>query len=209
MRCYIQEKTDYIFDEKIFNQISCRDIYLDGYFQNENYFKDIKENLRKELTLKTKADNINEEISQRILNTNSVCLHLRRLHGFAANGAWVGGRLERNMNLPLDYYYEAAKRIIKNVKDPYFFIFSDNPGWAQENLKLDYSKEFIGHNCRGKDYEDLRLMSLCKHHIIANSTFSWWGAWLAQNPDQLVLAPAIWSPIINSKYIIPDTWYRI
>jgi hypothetical protein len=209
-RSYIREKREYIFDENIFNLRPSEDIYLDGYFQNEKYFLDIKDIILKEFTLKAEANRFNEEISTKIRAVNSVCIHFRRLYGVAANGQWVGGRLERNATLSLNYYYGAIKRIVDLVKNPYFFVFADDLAWARDNLKIDPPKEFISHNGPKEDYEDLRLMSLCKHHIIANSTFSWWGAWLAQNPYQLVFAPAGWNPnILDSKHIITAAWQRL
>ena len=78
----------------------------------------------------------------------------------------------------LEYYQSAVAKVTEKVNDPHFFVFSDDMPWARDNLKLPHRATFVAHNGADKDYEDLRLMSICQHHIIANSTFSWWGAWL-------------------------------
>ena len=90
--------------------------------------------------------------------------------------------------LPFDYYDKAIKFLTDNIKNPAFYIFSDDIEWVKNNFKIDFPSVYI-QNALDKDYEDMRLMSQCKHHIIANSTFSWWGAWLDTNPDKIVIAP--------------------
>jgi tellurite resistance-related uncharacterized protein len=91
-----------------------------------------------------------------------------------------------------------------------FFIFSDDISWAQENLHMEAPQFFVSHNTDATDYEDLRLMSLCKHHIIANSSFSWWGAWLCQNPDKKIIAPKQWYRIdIDTRDLLPAEWIKL
>ena len=111
----------------------------------------------------------------------------------------------------LEYYYNAIKKITEIVRKPHFFIFSDDIKWAQDNLKISYPATFVNHNADGKPFEDLRLMSLCKHHIIANSSFSWWGAWLSIDPDKIVFAPKEWFTDSgrNTDDLIPGSWHRI
>jgi hypothetical protein len=90
-------------------------------------------------------------------------------------------------------------------------VFSDDISWARDNLKLDYPTTFVDHNSADKHYLDLYLMSLCKHHIIANSSFSWWGAWLSTYPDKMVFAPARWfnQPDITLYDLLPESWQHI
>jgi hypothetical protein len=99
----------------------------------------------------------------------------------------------------------------ETVTDPHFFIFSDDPAWAKEHLRLSHPVTHVTHNTAGKDYEDLRLMASCRHHIIANSSFSWWGAWLARDPEQIVIAPRRWlnQPEIDTTGATPARWIRL
>ena len=94
-----------------------------------------------------------------------------------------------------------------------FYIFSDDIPWAKTNLKMDQPHVFVDINTDKSDYEDLRLMYHCHHHIIANSTFSWWGAWLNDRKDKIVIAPKIWFADAErnqqSETIIPKSWIRI
>ena len=99
----------------------------------------------------------------------------------------------------------------QKITNPHFFIFSDDQKWVKDNFKIKYPIAFIDHNASKKDYEDLRLMSLCKHNIIANSSFSWWGAWLNSNPKKIVIAPKEWfaDPSIDTSDLIPPGWIRL
>jgi hypothetical protein len=105
----------------------------------------------------------------------------------------------------------ALKKITSCIETPHFFIFSDDTEWAQENLYFEHPFKFITHNGAEKSYEDMRLMSLCRHNIIANSSFSWWGAWLNRNPEKIVIAPRKWfnDPSINTDDLIPENWIKI
>jgi hypothetical protein len=110
----------------------------------------------------------------------------------------------------LDYYHEAIKIMKEKIKNPYFFIFSDDIPWVKENLKIDGDAFFITGK-KIKDHEEMFLMSRCKHNIIANSSFSWWGAWLNNNPEKIVIAPKRWfnNEKINTSDLVPDNWLRI
>jgi len=177
---------------------------FDGYWQSEKYFIDIKNIITEELSLKKKyIDEIEKNLINKIKNNNSVSIHIRR-------GDYVN---DKTTNLhhgtcPLDYYHRAIKIILANNKKSIFFIFSDDIDWVKKNLKLLHPSFFISGN---KDYEDLFLMSLCKHNIIANSSFSWWAAWLNNNPNKTVAAPKKWfnNPHQNTKDLIPKPWIKI
>lgn len=181
-------------------------VYLNGYWQSEKYFKDIETLLRQELTLKAAPDSANVAMGEWIRGVRSVSLHIRR-RDYVSDPATQ----QIHGTCSLDYYAAAIAKLSEGVEDPYFFVFSDDPQWAQENLKLEHPTTFVTHNGPDKNYEDLRLISLCQHHIIANSTFSWWGAWLSVNPDKLVFAPQKWFRTLdrNSDDIMPETWERI
>ncbi|MEN6509171.1 MAG: alpha-1,2-fucosyltransferase [Smithella sp.] len=147
-----------------------RDAYLDGYWQSEKYFLDIAPVIRKELSIKTPPDRENELLINKIANSDAVSLHIRRADYVAdSHTNTIHGACS------LDYYHHAVDKVAEKVKSPHFFIFSDDPAWALDNLKLKYPATFVTKNGPDKNYEDLRLMSLCRHNIIANSTFSWWG----------------------------------
>jgi hypothetical protein len=112
---------------------------------------------------------------------------------------------------PLEYYHTAVRTLAAQVPDPQFFVFSDDPDWTQQNLKLPYPTTYVTCNGLERDYEDLRLMSHCRHHIIANSSFSWWGAWLSTFPAKTVLAPSTWfrEPPQASRDRVPAGWLTV
>lgn len=159
--------------------------------------------------IKIEPSAINLQILKEIkTNNQSVSLHIRR-----GNYVNVESVNKVHGTTKLNYYYEAIKAIAKICEQPVFYIFSDDINWAKENLKLSYKHVYIDHNSAKKDYEDLRLMSACKHNILANSTFSWWGAWLNVNKEKIIIAPREWfaDPEKNkeSESIIPKTWVRL
>ncbi|MBI2843638.1 MAG: alpha-1,2-fucosyltransferase [Armatimonadetes bacterium] len=179
---------------------------LDGYWQSERYFADIADVIRKELTIKHSFDPANQKMAQAIRGCESVSLHIRR-------GDYV---TDPNCNkhhgtCPISYYQAAAREIASVVDNPCFFVFSDDLEWARHNLELTFPTTYVGINGSDKDYEDMRLMSLCRHHVIANSTFSWWGAWLCDNTDKVVIAPKKWfnNPDLNTDDVTPQSWWRI
>lgn len=181
-------------------------VYLDGYWQSEKYFKDIETIIRQEFTIKSEMNVKSLAIEKQIKSINSVSLHIRR-------GDYVSNPHTNQFHgsCNLKYYFQCVENLTRGVKHPHFFIFSDEPEWTRANLKLPYPTTFVDHNPPENGYEDLKLMSLCKHHIIANSSFSWWGAWLNQNPSKIVLAPKKWfnSVNYNTKDLIPDKWLKI
>lgn len=202
-RSYIHERSLH-FDPNILK--SPKNLYLEGYWQSERYFKDIEDVIRREFTFKFKPDASNERTSEHINSVNAVSLHIRRADyvSDAAINQFHG-------TCTLAYYQQAVEIIVRKALSPHFFVFSDDILWAKENLILTYPTIFISHNNATKDFEDLRLMIQCKHHIIANSSFSWWGAWLSKNPDKIVIAPQKWfnDESINTKDLIPEGWIRI
>ena len=140
-----------------------------------------------------------------ISQTNSVSLHIRR-------GDYVSNQKTNQTHgtCDLDYYQRCITEIEKEVENPYFFVFSDEIEWVKENLKINHPAEYVDQNTGDKSYEDMRLMSQCKHNVIANSSFSWWGAWLNSYPDKIVFAPKRWfaSDKHNTKDLIPEGWKK-
>ncbi|MCK4386486.1 MAG: alpha-1,2-fucosyltransferase [Candidatus Pacebacteria bacterium] len=210
---YIKEKTRN-FDSKILN--SNNNVYLDGFWQSEKYFstqsgsalggKNIKQILRKEFTLKnqtSKSFNIlNQKISE--FENNSVAIHVR--HGDYSRNPKEG---ERHTALSLEYYKKAIEKIDRKISNSHFFIFSDDIEWCKQHFDELNNIYFVDKNL--PDYETLIAISKCKHQIIANSSFSWWGAWLNSNPNKIVIAPAQWynNLKINISDRLPKNWIRI
>ena len=203
LRSYIREKS-LDFDSHIL-QIS-ESAYLDGYWQSEKYFNDIKYIIRDEFTVISSPDTTNKNCARMIQSSDAVAIHIRR-------GDYISNKSATEFHgiCSLDYYYKAIDEILSKVKNPHFFVFSDDPEWTQENLKINALTTYVVHNSSDKNYEDLRLMSLCNHFIIANSSFSWWGAWLSKNESKIVIAPSKWFQEIkyNDSDRLPEEWKRI
>jgi hypothetical protein len=183
-----------------------RDVYLDGYWQSERYFSDIEEVIRREFTIKDQMDAANQQTAEAISKADSVSVHVRR--GDAVSDP---GKNRIFGTCSLEYYEKCAAMVAEKVGGPHFFVFSDDPGWTATNLHFRHPTTYVTQNDASKNYEDLRLMSLCQHNIIANSTLSWWGAWLNSNPDKLVLAPKKWfnDPSFDTRDLIPASWIKV
>ncbi len=176
---------------------------LHGYWQSERYFAQSAERIRRDFTFPEYSNQQNAEMAARIGETNAISLHVRR-----------GDYLTLAAHVLCDQaYYEAAlAQVLDGLKgQPTVYVFSDDPQWAKENLPLPCDKVVVDFNGADTDYEDMRLMSLCKHNIIGNSSFSWWAAWLNQTPDRRVAGPAKWfgDPKLNNPDILPPGWLRI
>ncbi len=174
--------------------VSYKSLYLDGYFQSEYYFKSIKKVLQSDFEFPLLNDH-NVNIQQRIqASQQSVSLHIRR--GDYTTLANVG---QYHGVLPISYYtraFDQLRSFIGNHTD--VFVFTDDPQWAKANLKIeDVEMIFVEGNGGSNSWKDMFLMSLCKHHIIANSSFSWWGAWLARD-NGMTFAPKKW---FNPEYV--------
>jgi hypothetical protein len=188
-------------------------LYLSGYFQCEKYFLDIRSKILDWYKPLLPLDVKNQDIAQRIRSCNSVSLHIRR-GDYALNDIFG--------SVADAYYKSAITYIQQHVTDPHFFIFSDDVAWCKDNLKVDKAT-FVDINKDEDSYKDLMLMSYCNHNIIANSTFSWWGAWLNPNSSKIVLAPKQWfkatynsdtmpmypARLYNAKDIIPEGWIKL
>jgi len=179
--------------------------YFTGYWQSERYFAHVGETIRREFTFKHPPSAENSRILDHIHGCNSVSIHVRR-GDFVTNGrtnAYHG-------SCSGDYYSNAVRIIQQRVENAAFFVFSDEIGWAQANLSVPRPCTFVEHNIGQNSFEDMRLMSVCKHHIIANSSFSWWGAWLNSGPEKLVVAPKNWFLAkLKTEDLLPETWIKI
>lgn len=203
MRRHIYEK-HYHFDPDILNLPD--DVYLEGFWQCPRYFEDIEDIIRKEFTINTAPDDLNQRMAEDIASTESVSIHVRR-------GDYVSNPVISSVHgiCPPEYYRSAVETIACRVNQPHFFVFSDDPAWVKKSLLFIEPATFVDYNGPDKAYEDMRLMGLCKHHIIANSSFSWWGAWLSNNTRKIVIAPKKWfkDTRYNTGDVIPEDWLRI
>ena len=145
---------------------------------NRKNLEGFEDYIREKSRFKTPLIDKSKFISEKMQTEESVAIHIRR-GDFTA---------EEIPFLPLSYYKNAINYIIKNVKNPYFYIFSDDILWAKDNLKIEHPHTFV--NWNKKDYEDLQLMTFAKHHIIANSSFSWWGAFLKKDRTGVTIVPS-------------------
>lgn len=181
-------------------------VYLDGYWQSEKYFKDIQNVIRRELAFKRLPGNAKDDLARRIRQEVSVSLHIRR-------GDYASDEKVKRVHgeCELGYYHTALQKLTGLIRDPHIFVFSDDPQWAQDNLHLSHPVTFVSRGGTESQYEDFRLMTICKHHIIANSSFSWWGAWLSEYPAKVVFAPKAWFKTSerDSKDIVPESWQLI
>lgn len=175
-------------------------ITLSGYFQNEKYFWNIADELREDFIFKYPLKDRNKAIANEIISGESVSIHIRR-------GDYVSNKSSVNNFVTCDnsYYDQAITLIKKRIKKPTFYVFSDDIDWVKNNLDFtDSSVRYIDWNKGKNSYMDMQLMSLCKHNIIANSSFSWWGAWLNNNPDKTVIAPAQWFRDEKKNMLLDD-----
>ena len=205
-RASVAEEKKLVFDPQFLK--TGDNTYLNGYWQSEKYFSGISKQIKQELEIKTAPSAANSHMRTAIESGNAVSLHIRR--GDFELDATVN---KVHGTCSPDYYSQAAGLMAKTLADPVFYVFSDDMPWAREHLQLTYTTRFVDINNEDAAFEDLRLMHCCRHHILANSTFSWWGAWLNPKTDKIVIAPKTWfnDPGLNlqSASIIPETWIRI
>ena len=181
-------------------------VLLDGYWQNESYFKEHRKELLELLTIKGEIDSDNNQLLNKIKNSNSICIHIRRGDYITnSNAARINGVCSK------DYYFRAFNILSMHIESPICFVFSDDPEWVKSNLEFDCETIFVDINSIDKPEFDFLLMKSCKYFIIANSTFSWWAAWLANYKNKQVIAPKVWflNQVLNKNMHLPESWIRI
>lgn len=181
--------------------------YLDGYWQSYKYFADIAPQIRQELTPVHAPAPQDETIAAKMAASGgrAVSLHVRR-------GDYVTNPAAAKMHglCSPAYYERAVNTIAQRVVQPHFFVFSDDMPWVRNHLRLPGEVTYVDHNGPATAFQDLRLMSLCSHHVVANSSFSWWGAWLSGREDGCVIAPAAWfADARNTADLTPEHWIRL
>lgn len=176
---------------------------ITGYFQCYKYFENIREQLLKDFELKEKLNKANKDILEQIKNTNSVSIHFRR-------GDYLKNRVAKHFgNIGEQYYHDAIKYIAEHTNEPItLFVFSDDIQWVKKNVKFGHETVYVNVNSGKKGYFDIELMKNCKHNIIANSSFSWWGAWLNKNPEKIVVTPSPVRPNYPDYDKNPENWVK-
>lgn len=200
-RYRVVSESSFAFDERVPRLRG--DLYLDGYWQSEKYFAEIRDVLLREFQPKeigAKALGYKEAI---LAADNPVSVHVRR-------GDYVSNPRTNQVHgtCSPDYYRQAVAAVSEKAPRPHFFIFSDDSAWVKQNIVLGETVTYVEDN---KNFEDLHLMSLCHHNVIANSSFSWWGAWLNDHADKIIVAPKKWfaNENMDTRDLIPETWTRI
>jgi hypothetical protein len=181
-------------------------LYMDGYFQSEKYFEEIADTIRNDFKFNVKPDDENFQWAKKISSENAIGIHIRRTDYLtsAATLAFHGV-------CSIDYYKSAIEIISKDQTTTLYF-FSDEPEWVRENLIPLYpNANVISFNKNENSWKDMYLMSKCKHNIVANSSFSWWAAWLNDNKNKIVVAPTPWFKDLswNTKDLIPSKWIQL
>ena len=191
------------YDPSVFGIRS--DSYLVGFWQSEKYFRQIKDDVLKAFEFPPFKDNKNIELLKTLNQTNSVAIHVRKGLDYKKSSV--------NETCDIEYYKRSINLINLKVNKPKYFIFSDNFDWCDKHLNF-LNADFVNWNDNsGSDnYIDMQLMSNCKHNIIANSSYSWWGAWLNNNPGKVVISPLKWfsdDSNLNYEDIVPENWIKL
>jgi len=200
----IYEKQFFSFDPAVLK--ASANAYLTGYWQSPLYFDSIRSVLLKDFEFIENPIKKDYPFIEEIQQQNSVSIHIRR-GDYVSNPEY----LKIHGLCSIAYYQSAIEYICRKVANPAFYIFSDDMDWAKENLQIKNSCIYVTGTPEGKDHFEMHLMSLCKHNIIANSSFSWWGAWLNKNIEKIVIAPKQWmaDPAIDTKDLMPANWIRV
>ena len=207
----LQSRTRYFKEKKFsyqreFEQLD-GNVYLDGYWQSEKYFKNIEDIIRNDFTLLPFSIPKNLALSQELAEMHSVCINVRR-------GDFVNNPNSSKHHgfVGLEYILASVHRLSQTVHEPNFYVFSDDISWCKENIRLDFPMVFVDHSHAGHKFSEyLHLMSLCHHFVIPNSSFAWWAAWLCQRPGKIVITPKKWfneGPQDTSD-LIPSDWIRL
>lgn len=203
-RYIVQEGIDY--DPRLLDYKPQGTVYLEGYWQSEKYFKDVELIIRQDLQIRPPKDDKNLDMAKSILYGPSVAIHVRffdELYSTSIN------------NVPIDYYANAVKKMEQLAPYSHYFIFSDQPEVAKTRISLPEERVTLVTHNKGDEnaFADLWLMSQCQHFIIANSTFSWWAAWLKVNPDKIVIAPGFEKRVGNAWWgfdgLLPEKWVKL
>jgi hypothetical protein len=201
-RNYYREKY-FHFDEN-FQRLGSN-VYVKGYFQSEKCFLPAKDNIKQDFLFKQDVLKGMQDFTANLNGEKSVSVHIRRGDISEDSGSFIYHGV-----LSADYYYQAIQLIQSKLPNPHFYFFSDDIQWVKDNLQVP-GAVYVSGEITKNHIEDLYLMSQCRHNIIANSSFSWWGAWLNDNPDKIVIAPKKWfnKGPKDTQDLIPEGWIKI
>lgn len=194
------EQDEFIYSPAVFEQ---KNSMIIGTWQSEKYLMNHQNLIREVFNFNKPKDYKNSTLSKEIMDSNSVAIHIRR--GDYTSQEWKSSHM---VITDPKYYKDSIAKLRSSLVNPVFYFFSDDIYWIRNNFKGD-DFVFVSHNKNGNSYIDMYLMSLCKHFIIANSTFSWWAAWLSNNPDKLVIMPEPWLINIQTPGIYPESWFPV
>ncbi|WP_336175308.1 alpha-1,2-fucosyltransferase [Acinetobacter ursingii] len=201
-RCYIEQSLK--FNKNLLQETGQKKLV--GYFQCEQYFKEYRDDLLEEFKPKESFSELQTHIKKMIELDSSCSMHIRRGDYFTNPEATAfHGMCNNEYFMKALKYLEKKQKIDKNTK---IFIFSDDIEWCKENIDIDYDTYFVPADDKRSEM-DMWLMSYCQHNVISNSTFSWWGAWLNQNPNKCIIAPKNWFRNGEPNSIVPDLWIQL
>lgn len=181
-------------------------VCLDGYFQSEKYFLDYQDLIASEFTVAAPPSDLAQAMLEKMGAQDAICLHVRR-------GDYVENATTNTFHgvCSLEYYYQGLNIVSTGLLSPHCYVFSDDPEWVRANFATILPMSVVDLHGPHEAHEDLRLMAACKHFVIANSSLSWWGAWLGSYPEKRVVVPRNWfrSGANDTKDLIPSDWIRV
>lgn len=199
---FVADQKPYVFIQEALDIV--KDCYYDGYWMTPRYFDFCRDNILKEFAFKPFNTKENLKLESLIKENNSVTIHIRR-------GDYVGSKSLGGI-CTLNYYRRAIHEVRKIITDPVFFVFSNDQEWCVNNLKDEFGNadvHFVAHNKGSESYRDMQLMSVARCNILANSSFSWWGAYLNNRRNHMTYCPEKWHNTMEHKDIYPDSWIKI
>jgi len=182
------------------------DVYMEGYWQSEKYFSGVSDVIRREFSIRLPLEGRDAELADALEREDSVSVHVRR-----------GDYVQQPETMQFhgvcgeEYYRRCMDIVSQRIRNPHFVVFTDEPGLAREGFRTRHRVTFIDWDAPRPGSTDLELMCRCRHHVLANSSFSWWGAWLGTSPGNIVLAPARWfnNPEMDTRDLLPVSWERV
>jgi hypothetical protein len=198
------EKQYYVYDPDVWR--TGNNTYFDGYWQTEQYFLEQAALIRQAFAFRVAPTGENARLVQEIKSQVAISVHVRR-------GDYVSNSNASQMHnvCPPAYYEQAVRLLTSQIGEAVLYVFSDEPEWVCQHLRFELPTVYVSHNQGKNSFEDMRLMSLCQHHIIANSSFSWWGAWLNPNTTKRVIAPRQWlqTGLPSPTNLLPSQWIQL